>query len=74
MPLLFEDSSNILFLKVFYIIIPLKSVISLKYFTSFDIKHAIKPFDLLNTIPLTRAKTLVNNLLDELVSFNERAT
>ena len=28
------------------------------------IKHGIiKPFDTLNTIPLTRTKTLVNNLL-----------
>ena len=67
-PLLFEDSLNIYFFKVFYIIRFLKSAISLKYFTSFDssniIKHRIiKPFDLLNTIPLTRTKTLVNNLL-----------
>ena len=55
------------FFKVFYMIRSLKSVISLMYFTSLNslnIKHVIiKPFDLLNTIPLTRTKTLVNDLL-----------
>ena len=34
-PLFFKDSSNVLFLKVLYIIKFLKSVISLKYFTFF---------------------------------------
>ena len=60
-PLLFEKTLQAFyFLKVFYII---------WYFTSFysfkqAIKHLIiKPLDLLNTIPLTRIKTLVNNLL-----------
>ena len=60
-PLLFEKTlQTFYFLKVFYII---------WYFTSFySFKHAIKrliikPLDLLNTIPLTRIKTLVNNLL-----------
>ena len=60
-PLLFEKTlQTFYFLKVFYII---------WYFTSFySFKHAIKhliikPLDLLNTIPLTRIKTLVTNLL-----------
>ena len=67
-PMLFEDSSNVLFFKVFYILRPLKYLISLKYFTSFNSSNMIlniyhfKPFDLLNTIPLTRTITVVNNL------------
>ena len=33
-------------------------------FKPYSIKHLIiKPFDLLNTIPLTRTKAFVNNLL-----------
>ena len=66
-PLLFEKTlQTFYFLKVFYII---------WYFTYFySFKHAIKhliikPLDLLNTIPLSRIKTLVNNLLT-----SERAT
>ena len=48
----------------------LKSVISLKYFASYNSSNLllnplliIEPFDLLNTIPLIRTKTFVNNLL-----------
>ena len=47
----------------------LKSVISLKYFTSFNSSkillniYIIKPFDLLNTYFIARTKTLVKNLL-----------
>ena len=37
-----------------------------------NIKHAIKPSDLLNTVLLTRTKMLVNSLL--MSNFNERAT
>ena len=67
-PMLFEDSSNVFLLRL------LKSVISVKYFTSFNssnmllniyllIKNLIiKPFVLLTNIWLTRTKTLVNNL------------
>ena len=67
-PMLFEDSSNVFLLRL------LKSVISVKYFTSFNssnmllniyllIKNLIiKPFVLLTNIRLTRTKTLVNNL------------
>ena len=57
-PLLFEDS------KVFNIKSLLKSVIYLKYLTSFwFLKHAIKhlsikPFDLINTIPLPKPLTI----------------
>ena len=68
-PLLFEDSSNVLFL---YSILHYKTLeicyfFKVLYFFQF-IKHAIKrliikPFDLLNTIPLIRTTTLVNNLL-----------
>ena len=54
--------------KIFHIIRLLKSAI-LKYFTTFKfIKHPIrnsiiKPFDLLNTIPLTRIKKVFYSLL-----------
>ena len=57
------------FSKVFYIVRLLRSVTSLKYFTSFNssnilLKHLIiKPFGLFNTIPLSGTKPLVNNLL-----------
>ena len=62
--LLPEDSSKILFLfKVLYIIRLLK-------FTAFNssnmllVKYLIiKPFDLLNNIPMTRTETLLNNML-----------
>ena len=51
------------FFITFYIILRLlKSVISLKYFLLL-IHQIIKLFDLLNSIPLTRTKTFVNNLL-----------
>ena len=63
MPLLFEEFQTFSFFKVVYIITLLKSVISLKCFTSFNstkmLLNIIKPFDLLNTIPFTKAKTLV---------------
>ena len=63
-PLLF-DSSIFLIFKVFYIIRLLKFAIFLKHFPSFNSLNMLllKPFDLVNTIPLTRTKALVNNLL-----------
>ena len=47
-PLLFEDSLNIYFFKVFYIIRFLKSAISLKYFTSFNSSNMLLNIELLN--------------------------
>ena len=69
-PLPFEDSSNFLFLEIilhYYKTLEICYFFNARYFFSF-IKHAIKhfiikPFDLLNIIPLSRTKTLVNNLL-----------
>ena len=69
-PLPFEDSSNFLFLEIilhYYKTLEICYFFNVLYFFSF-IKHAIKhfiikPFDLLNIIPLSRTKTLVNNLL-----------
>ena len=62
-PLLFEDFLNVLFRILHY-----KTFEICYFFKVLYIKHAIKrliikPFDLLNTIPLARTKTLVNNLL-----------
>ena len=60
---------NFCFFKVFYTVKILKYVTFLKHFTSFNSSNIllkqliIKPFELLNIIPLTRTKTLVNNLL-----------
>ena len=55
------------FFKAFYIIRLLKSIVSLKHFISFSSSNMFlniyQTFDLLITIPLTRTKTLINNLL-----------
>ena len=60
-PLFLKTLQTFYFFTVFYIIRLLKSLIS---FTKHAIKYLIiKPFDLLNTIPLTRTKALVKNLL-----------
>ena len=74
MSLLFEDSSNVLFFQSIYIVRLLIFVTFLKYFTSFNSSNmllkylVIKPFNLLNTVPLSRTKPLVSNLL----IFNEQ--
>ena len=62
MSLLFEDSSNALFLKFIlqHITLEICYFFNVIYFFEF-IKHAI--LMLLNTIILTRRKMLVNNLL-----------
>ena len=61
-PLHFEDSSNVLFLESIshYKALEICYFFKVLYFFYF-IKHAI--LILLNTIPLTRTKTFVNNLL-----------
>ena len=46
--LLFEDSSRFYFYKVFHVIRFLKSVISLKYFTSFNSSDMLLNIQLLN--------------------------
>ena len=66
--LLLENSSNLLFFSSSLLFKTLQTFISLKYFKNFKfIKHAVKHLilnylNLLNTIPLTRRKALINNL------------
>ena len=76
--LLFEDTLNFLFLKrilhckaleICYFF-EVTSLLLLIHQTCYK-KPLIKPFDLLNTFPLTKTKTVANNLL---MSFKERAT
>ena len=67
--LLLENSSNLLFLQSSLSFKTIRTFISLKYFTCFKffkqaVKHlTLNHLNLLNTIPLTRTKTSINNLL-----------